>query len=130
MDRIIDELEQVITDGTIGKRKYEIEKSLFNKMKMFGLPSFRNNDELTYELKYNNHITSVTFKKEEKYNNLFSYNKYLLGNTGEYKIINNCLIYTHSSVHKSLKDLIVSRIKELESKELNGIDTIIIDILK
>ena len=56
---IINEFEDIITYGTEGKRKYEIEKSLFNKLIMFGLPSFRNTEQLDYEM--NQIYTTIIF---------------------------------------------------------------------
>ncbi len=129
INQIINELEDVITYGTEGKRNYEIEKSLFNRMTMFGLPSFRDNDELIYELKDNKgNISERKITKNEKYDNLFDSYKYKYGNNAEYKIIDNCLIYNHSSVQNKFKDLIENSIKKLEIENLNDIDTIIIDL--
>lgn len=42
-------MDNVITYGTLGKRRYELEKGLFNRKMMFGLPSLKNSDSLTYE---------------------------------------------------------------------------------
>ena len=96
--QIIDEIEEIITYGTPGKRDYEIEKALFDRVTMFGLPSFRNKNELVYEiLDRNGNTIQKKITKDEKYDNLFNYDKYMYGNNAEYKIIDNCLIYNHSS---------------------------------
>lgn len=129
INQIINELEDVITYGTEGKRDYEIEKSLFNRMTMFGLPSFRNKDELVYELlDSNGNVLQKKITKEEKYDNLFDYDKYMFGNNAEYKKIDNCLIYNHSSVQNKFKDLIEKSINKLKTENLSNVDTIIIDL--
>ena len=129
INNVINELEEVITYGTKGKRNYEIENSLINKMTMFGLPTFRGLDELTYEIEglNGNHITKK-IRKIEEYNNLFDIDKYLYGNTGEYKVIDNCLIYNHTSVQMCYKNQIEESINRLKQEDLSDIDTIIIDI--
>ena len=129
INKIINELEDVITYGTNGKRDYEIEKSLFNRITMFGLPSLRDSNELLYELiDDNGNIVNKKITKLEKYDNLFDYNKYMYGNNAEYKIIDNCLVYNHSSVQNKFKDLIENSINKLEKEDLSTIDTIIIDL--
>ena len=127
--QIINELDMIITYGTPGKRDYEIEKSLYNRLTMFGLPSFRNKNELVYELQdCNGSILKKKITKDEKYNNLFDLNKYMYGNNAEYKVIDNCLIYNHSSVQDKFKDIIEKSIEKLKAENLSNIDTIIIDL--
>lgn len=129
INQIINELEEVISYGTDGKRDYEIEKSLFNRIVMFGLPSFRNSNELIYELvDINGNVLKEKIIKDKKYNNLFDYDYFMFGNNAEYKIIDNCLVYNHSSVQDKFKDIIKKSIKKLEVEELNNVDTIIIDL--
>ena len=126
---IISEVEDVITYGTEGKRKYEIEKSLFNKFVMFGLPSFRKNEQLDYEMKDNSgNVVRRSFRKKEQYDNMFDYDKYQYGNNGDYRFVDNCLIYNHSSVQNKFKETIESSINNLRKEDLSNIDTIIIDI--
>lgn len=126
---IIKEIDNIITYGTNGKKVFEIEKSLFNRMIMFGLPIFSNNNELIYELVDNNgYRKNIIINKEEKYDNLFDYDTYLYGNNTEYKIIDNCLIYNHSSVQNKYKELIEQKIEELKHINLDNINTIIIDL--
>ena len=77
---IIDEIDEVITYGTSGKRDYEIEKALFNKMVLFSLPSLRDSSEIVLELEDNKgNKLFKSIKKDEKYDNLFDYDKYLYG---------------------------------------------------
>lgn len=126
---IINEFEDIITYGTVGKRKYEIEKSLFNKFVMFGLPSFRNTEQLNYEIKdYSGNIIKRSFKKKEQYSNMFDYDEYQYGNNGNYRFIDNCLVYNHSSVQNKFKETIENSINKLRQEDLSNIDTIIIDI--
>lgn len=51
---IVNEIDNIISYGTEGKRQYEIEKSLFNKYTLLDLPSLRNSKKLTYETKNKN----------------------------------------------------------------------------
>ena len=126
---VINELEDVVTYGTIGKRDYEIEKALFNRIVMFGLPSFMDKDELIYEiLDLNGNMLNKKILKDEKFDDLFNYDQYMFGNNAQYKIIDNCLIYNHSSVQNFFKETIEKSIKELEATDLSNVDTIIIDL--
>ena len=129
ISKIIEELEDVITYGTDGKRDYEIEQSLFNRFIMFGLPSFRNSNEMVYEISDSDgNIVKKRITKEAKYDDLFDYDNYLFGNNAKYEIIDNCLVYYHSSVQKMFEDIIKNSIKKLETENLSEVDTIIIDL--
>lgn len=131
IDKIIEELEEVITYGTAGKRKYEIEKALFNRYILFGLPSLRNCDELIFEVeKLDGEKIIRTFNKNEDYSKeeLFDYDQYRFGNNATYKLIDNFLIYNHSSVQPKFKEKIELAIDNLRNEDLSDIDTIIIDI--
>jgi hypothetical protein len=130
INSIIKELDDVITYGTDGKRKYELEKSLFNRYILFGLPSLRNSDELFFEIEKNNSEKVIKrFNKSEKYlDELFDYNRYKYGNNAKYKFIDNCLVYNHSSVQPGFKKYIDNAINNLRKEDLANIDTIIIDI--
>jgi hypothetical protein len=127
---ITKELENIITYRTDGKRKYELEKALFNKYMLFGLPSLRNSDELVFEIeKTNGERVIKRFKKNEEYlDELFDYNRYKYGNNAKYKFIDNCLVYNHSSVQPSFKKYIENAVDNLRKEDLTNIDTIIIDI--
>ncbi len=98
-------------------------------MTMFGLPSFRESDLLTYKFrdKYRN-ITDRSIMKNKKHGVEFDYDYYRFGHNAEYKVIDNCLIYNHSSVQNEFKNVIEDSIKKLESEDLSNIDTIIIDL--
>lgn len=131
IDTIVSELEEVITYGTVGKRKYELEKALFNRHILFGLPSLRNSDELTFGIKkVDGEETTRMFYKSKNHSNeeLFDYNKYRYGENASYRFIDNCLIYNHSSVQIGFKDKIELAIARLKKEDLSSIDTIIIDI--
>ena len=131
IDTIIQELEEVITYGTNGKRKYEIEKALFNKYILFGLPSLRNLDELIFEIEKTNGEKIIRkFQREESYSKeeLFDYDKYRYGDNATYEFIQNCLIYHHSSVQLKFIEKIEMAIHNLRKEDLSSIDTIIVDI--
>lgn len=131
IDVIIKELIDTISYGTEGKKKYELEKSLFNKVKLFGIPSLRGCEELVFEVeKPNGEKEKIKFSKDEKYSKeqLFDYDKYRYGNNATYRFVDNCLIYNHSSVQMKFKEKIEKTIERLKSEDLSNIDTIIIDI--
>lgn len=129
INQIINELDSIITYGTDGKKRYEIEKALFNKSILFGLPSLRNGEELEYEfIDINRKNIKKRFKKEENYNNMFNFKEYEYGHPGEYKFIKNALVYKHSSVQDMFKEQIEESIKKLQSEDLSNIYTFIIDI--
>ena len=130
MDRIIHELEDVISYGTPGKRRYEIEKSLFNKLVLFGLPSLRNVDTLIFTIqKIDGSIIKKEFVRNKNYfEELFDYDKYRYGNNATYRFIDNCLVYNHSSVQSKFKEKIEQAIELLKKEDLSNIDTIIVDL--
>lgn len=131
IDSIVSELEEVITYGTIGKRKYELEKALFNRYILFGLPLLRNFNELTFGIKKaDGEETTRTFYKSENYSDeeLFDYNKYRYGENASYRFIDNCLVYNHSSVQIGFKEKIEFAISNLRKEDMSNVDTIIIDI--
>lgn len=127
---IIKELEEIITYGTPGKRKYELEKSLFNRYMLFSIPSLRNSDKLVFKIKDINgkEITKTYDKKTDYKEELFNYDEYLHGMNATYKFINDCLIYNHSSVQMKYKEKIEETIEKLRKEDLSNINTIIIDI--
>lgn len=128
---IIQELEEVITYGTNGRRRYEIEKSLFNRFILFGLPSLREASELVFTIKtLNDENISKTIKKDKKYSEeeLFDYNDYRFEGNATYTFIDNCLVYRHRSVQNKFKDQITTAINSLKQEDLSNINTIIIDL--
>lgn len=131
IDVIIDELDDVIAYGTEGKRKYEIEKALFNKQRLFSLPSLRGANILIMNFKDSNgNIYVKKFKKDEQYleSEMFDAEKYLFGNPGTFNIFGNKLVITHSSVQNRFKEKIENMVEELKQLDLSSIDTIIVDI--
>ena len=128
---IINELEDIITYGTEGKRRFEIEKSLLNRYALFSLPSFRYTSELIFEIeKINKEKEYKKITKEEEYSKeeLFDYDEYVHDNPATYKFVDNILIYNHTSIQGKFNDRIIESIKKLEKEDLSNIDTFIIDI--
>ena len=129
INKIILELDDVITYGTKGKKKYELEKALFNKIMLFGLPSLRKLEELDFEMIT---LTGEKIHKIIRRNtielNTFDYDKYRFGKVAGYDFVENCLIYYHSSVQKNFAKIIEDTILKLGKEDLSNIDTIIVDI--
>lgn len=126
---ILEEIENIIIYGTNGKRKYEIEKMLFNEIGLFSLPSLRKYDVLDFKIKaLNDEYQNIVFEKNKKYNNTFDYIKYYYGDIASYYFKNNCLIYNHSSLQNKFEEKIKETIASLEKEDLKSIDKIIIDL--
>lgn len=128
---IIDELDEIITYGTKGKRKHQLERALFNEYMLLGLPSLKNVDKLIFKIeKINGEIITREFpkKKENTKEEISIYNKYRYGDNATYRFIDNCLVYNHSSLQMGFKEKIENVVANLRSEDLSNIDTIIIDI--
>lgn len=127
---VLKELDDVITYGTEGKKKYELEKSLFNSAILYGLPSLRNSNQLTFKINLNNQEITKTFIKEEKIPNQekFDFYNYSFKDNASYRIIDNCLVYNHRSAQPFFENDIKNSILELEQLDLTQIDKFIIDL--
>lgn len=130
IDTIVRELEDVITYGSPGKRKYELEKALFNRYILFGLPSLRNADELSFEIEdtLGKRVVKKFDKTSQYSEEMFDYDEYRYGKNATYKFIGECLVYNHSSVQMRFKDDIERAVDRLRGEDLSDISTIVIDI--
>lgn len=128
---VLDQLDDVITYGTEGKRIYELEKALFNKKKMFGIPMFRGADSLVMSFKKTDgSIITREFKKDEEYSEeeMFDWDIFAYGNVGTYGVKDKKLIINYSSVQNKFKSNIENMMVEISKLDLSEIDTIIVDI--
>ena len=127
---ILNELDKVVSYGTLGKKQFELEKALFNELLLFSIPQFRNTNELIFKMKSpNNEIITKIFKKNEQYQESFNMNEYLYGNNnGTFKIVNNTLIYNHRSVQQEYESTIKKSVEKLNKIDLTSINKIIIDL--
>ena len=127
---IINELEEIITYGTLGRRQYELEISLMNFNRLCGLPSLRNTKTLTYKIQLlDGTIIIKEYERGNNYSNqLFDLTKYFYGTPGVYTIENNTLTIIHSSVQPRFEEIIANMVNELNTLDLSKIDTIIVDI--
>lgn len=128
---VLDQLDDVITYGTEGKRIYELEKALFNKKKMFGIPMFRGTDSLVMSFKkVDGNIITREFKKDEEYSEeeMFDWDIFAYGNVGTYGVKDKKLIINYSSVQNKFKSNIENMMVEISKLDLSEIDTIIVDI--
>ena len=70
---ILNELDKVVSYGTLGKKQFELEKALFNELLLFSIPQFRNTNELIFKMKSpNNEIITKCLELQGKqcyYNN-------------------------------------------------------------
>ncbi len=127
VDQIINELEEIITYGTPGKRKHQLELSLFNKFCLLGLPSLRKYKEVIYKVKtLDDEI--ITVQGYPTNDECFNYEKYMYGNVGHYEIRDNAIIYTHSSIQPTYEETIKNAIESLDKENLTDTNTIIIDL--
>ena len=128
---VLDQLDDVITYGTEEKRIYELEKALFNKKKMFGIPMFRGADSLVMSFKKTDgRIITREFKKDEEYSEeeMFNWDIFAYGNVGTYSVKDKKLIINYSSVQNKFKSNIENMMNEINKLDLSEIDTIIVDI--
>lgn len=128
---VLDQLDDVITYGTEGKRIYELEKALFNKKKMFGIPMFSGTDSLVMSFKKTDgSIITREFKKDEEYSEeeMFDWDMFAYGNVGTYSVKDKKLIINYSSVQNKFKSNIENMMVEISKLDLSEIDTIIVDI--
>lgn len=128
---VLNQLDDVITYGTEGKRIYELEKALFNKKKMFGIPMFRGADSLVMSFKKaDGSIITREFKKDEEYSEeeMFDWDIFAYGNVGTYSVKDKKLIINYSSIQNKFKSNIVNMMMEISKLDLSEIDTIIVDI--
>lgn len=128
---VLDQLDDVITYGTEEKRIYELEKALFNKKKMFGIPMFSGTDSLVMSFKKTDgSIITREFKKDEEYSEeeMFDWDIFAYGNVGTYGVKDKKLIINYSSVQNKFKSNIENMMSEISKLDLSEIDTIIVDI--
>lgn len=131
ISKILKELDDVITYGTLERKRYELEKSLFDMSLLFSLPSLRESEELTFEFKtISGEIEKRTIDKKDVMtsDDQFDIEEYYYGDTGTYEIKEDTLIYRHCSVQNEYKSIIEESINEIRSIDFNNISKIIIDL--
>ena len=131
ISKILKELDDVITYGTLERKRYELEKSLFDMSLLFSLPSLRESEELTFEFKtISGEIEKRTIDKKDVMtsDDQFDIEEYYYGDTGTYEIKEDTLIYRHCSVQNEYKSIIEESINEIRSFDFNNISKIIIDL--
>ena len=107
-----------------------MERALFNRCFIWGLPSLKESKELTFQIltRDNKFVTKTYEAKKDYQNEMFDYEKYLYGDNATFEIKNNCLIYHHSSCQSSYKDKIAEAVASLYQLDISNIDTIIVDL--
>ncbi len=130
MDRIVEELEEIITYGTEGRRRSRIEDYLFNRVALLSLPSLRGNNKIVYKIqKLDGSIEELEFDNVQKYQEeMFDIEEYFFGNPGKYEIRDDTLIYKHSSVQSQFRDVLSESIQRLRNEDLSNVNKIIIDL--
>ena len=130
INKIVGELEEIITYGTEGRRRSKIEDYLFNRVALLSLPSLRGNNKVVYKIqKLDGEIEELEFDNVQKYKEeMFDTIEYLFGKPGEYEIKDGALIYKHSSVQPQFETRIKESIQRLRSEELSNVNKIIIDL--
>lgn len=131
ISKILNELDDIVIYGNDGRKRYEFEKALFNMSLLFSLPSLRDSEELTFEFKtIDGDIEKRTINKKDviTIDEQFDIEEYYYGEPGTYKIINDSLIYKHSSIQIEYKDIIEKSIEDIRGLDFNKISKIIIDL--
>ena len=130
--RIILELDEVLTFGTEGKRRFELEKAFSNRFQLFSIPSLRDFDVMIFKYKtlINGEIKEIKLNKNIKYG-MEAHNQRIneqYGKTSTYKIIDNCLIYNHNSSKQMYIEKTKASIEKIKNTNLDNINSIIIDL--
>lgn len=131
ISKILNELDDIITYGTLERKRYELEKSLFDMSLLFSLPSLRESEELIFEFKtISGEIEKRTIDKRDAMTSdeQFDIEEYYYGDTGTYEIKDNTLIYRHCSVQNEYKSIIEESVNEIRSLDFNNISKIIVDL--
>ena len=130
MNKIEDELEEIITYGTEGRRRRQLEIYLFNRVSLLSLPSLRGNSKIIYTIQMlNGEIVELEYDSKQKYEEkMFNVGEYFYGRPGEYEIRDNALIYKHSSVQPQFEARIIESIDRLRQEDLSNVSKIIIDL--
>ena len=131
VSKILKELDDIITYGTLERKRYELEKSLFDMSLLFSLPSLRESEELIFEFKtISGEIEKRTIYKRDAMTSdeQFDIEEYYYGDTGTYEIKDNTLIYRHCSVQNEYKSIIEESVNEIRSIDFNNISKNIIDL--
>ncbi len=130
INKIVGELEEIITYGTEGRRRSKIEDYLFNRVALLSLPSLRGNNKVVYKIqKLDGEIEELEFDNVQKYKEeMFDTIEYLFGKPGKYEIRDNILIYKHSSVQPQFETRIIESIDRLRREDLSNVSKIIIDL--
>ena len=131
ISKILKELDDVITYGTLERKRYELEKSLFDMSLLFSLPSLRESEELIFEFKtISGEIEKRTIDKKDVMtsDDQFDIEEYYYGDTGTYEIKEDTLIYRHCSVQNEYKSIIEESVNEIRSIDFNNISKNIIDL--
>lgn len=128
---ILSQLDEILTYGTEGRRRCQLELALLDKSLMFGLPCFRECDTLSYQLlKPDGEKIITTFDRSltVSQGDLDNYYSILYGSVASYRKIDNALIYCHRSVQPRFAEKIKGTIQKLKQEDLSQIDTIIVDL--
>ncbi len=128
---VINEFEKVIIYGTPGKRKYELEKALSNRMLLFGLPVFHDNKINDLELIFENNnktIKKIMINKTINYENNIEQDKNIFGEPGNFKINDQALIIEHSSVQPKFKEKIINNYNLMKNTDISDAKKIIVDL--
>lgn len=131
ISKILNELDDIITYGTLERKRYELEKSLFDMSLLFSLPSLRESEDLIFEFKtISGEIEKRTIDKRDAMTSdeQFDIEEYYYGDTGTYEIKDNTLIYRHCSVQNEYKSIIEESVNEIRSLDFNNISKIIVDL--
>lgn len=124
INKVIEQLEEVITYGTEGWRLNKLERALYIKRKLFSIPSLIENNKVIFKLEdLDGNIIEKIYYKDKEYDQIIEVNK-----NATYEIKDNALIFNHSSVKVSEEEKIIKAIKKIKSEDLSNINKIIIDL--
>ena len=129
MNRIVEELEEIITYGTEGRRRSRIEDYLFNRVALLSLPSLRGNKKIVYKIKkLDGSIEELEFDNEQKYKEgMFDTEEYLFGNPGKFGVRTKKDFQEKVTEELRKPDIFEPDVYVSTTKEdyINGVDTVL-----
>lgn len=130
VDDIFKELDEILTYGTLGRKKFVFERSLFNRNILLGLPSLYGQEELIFYFEKDGVYNTQVIPNSKIYTNeeLFDLNEFRFGDIASYYLKDNYLIYNHRTLQNQFENIIKKTIERVRSEDLSEVDTIIIDI--
>lgn len=129
INEVLEELENIITYGTEGRRKNELEKSLSLGSSITCLPIIKEKQIITYTLKdEDGNLINKEFNRGDKVEYPKYYWDYNFGKQGDYEFKGDTLVYKMGSFQPRYKEKYKESLDRLEKEDITNINNVIIDL--